>query len=382
MYGLNRFISEWAVPVLRPRAWVRKNSLFVWRAPTRDAATFYFQRIPTGDVDLVEFFVIKNFAPTYWLDYQDFERPAGWLPSIQFGLIDQGSGRLKTIDGAPSPREIARDDWGFRASDRASVARCGNELVAQLGALAPQMETLASNRDQLLTSLNTPPHLREFYALLESVERGADVDASDLLRGRPSSDKFERWQRHKLQAGGPSQLVSEAGPAKFHLSRTSCFLICRDSGPNDKVAEETARTGDADESGSFGNGWTWLVWHDDATFYDASTILLDLVSATESPALMGRVVLDDFAEIAADSPHGGLWQACLARAAARVYSEDDGDDMYPAPEEAARRAAHWCDEAGLVYAPETLAALFAMDQPDPFASDLAADLIRAMGLGT
>lgn len=161
------------------------------------------------------------------------------------------------------------------------------------------------------------------------------------------------------------------------------FMVCRSAAEFEDVEVVFDRVGPPVEELAFG-GWRFGQFDGQELEQDADEVMAGLVTLTGAPVVMAYVLDSDAAIIDAASSLDDHWRGCLGRHAMRAASEEVGEDFdttYLAADDAARRAAMWSHDAGLVGDPATLRRLFAADiAADLFIEGDVLELFAALGL--
>ncbi|MFD3620821.1 hypothetical protein ACFWWT_37430 [Streptomyces sp. NPDC058676] len=160
------------------------------------------------------------------------------------------------------------------------------------------------------------------------------------------------------------------------------FVVCRSEIPLDGLQAVVERHDGIDEHEHRPGGWQIGRYPGPELADDGPPLLADLAEETGAPALVGFVLDSDTVFVEGHSAGGGYWRACLVRAAAEAYCEDDEEDFdaeFPFPEAAARAAAAWAREAGLTPDPAGLLEVFAVEDAD-FAEELFFRLLEKLGV--
>lgn len=161
------------------------------------------------------------------------------------------------------------------------------------------------------------------------------------------------------------------------------FVVCRFAHDFEDVEAIFDRVGPPVEEWAVG-GWRFGQFAGQELEGSAKDVLDALVDLTGAPVLMAYIVDSDAAVIDAATPVDDHWRGCLGRRAMRAATAQIGEDFntrFLSADAAARNAAMWAHDAGLVSDPAALRELFTADT----ATDLFIEadffrLLAALGL--
>ncbi|MEV0279976.1 hypothetical protein AB0I22_26785 [Streptomyces sp. NPDC050610] len=133
---------------------------------------------------------------------------------------------------------------------------------------------------------------------------------------------------------------------------------------------------------TFADGWQLWQHPPEPELGDIDSLVRGLTKETGAPALAAYVLDSECAVVAAASPSGGSWSACLGRATMARYmeqSEMDIGELFLTPRDAASQGVAWAAAAGHIANAGALARVMAAE-PEPFVENLFYDLLAELGI--
>jgi len=150
------------------------------------------------------------------------------------------------------------------------------------------------------------------------------------------------------------------------------YVVCRTVSDLTKVSAITERSEGLDWYSERPRSWRIGQHVGNDLTVDSDSLLVDLTTETQAPALLAHVMDSNAAVIQGCIPSGSIWLAGLA-----VFEEIE---YYLSPAEAADHANAWALAAGLTPNPDQLLEVFNTPGPHPDVLEPLSVLLAALGI--